>query len=279
MVSSPEPAIHLNGLRLATWVSRGAVFLRNGRIVVPAKAPEQLAEFWDDFASQNAKSCAADITAAASCDEGMLYASLRYRFLTVSTVLTTAGSDLSPLFNTHHSVIFDAPWLGYLEYLGGAATRGWGRAAHSGLPRATHEIMNEDFTAIGQFLMGHPKPPWLSMRLKSRYGPRYEPVSLFAEEFRDMNLSAHFESTNPTTYLGAAATVLIIAEMTHDRMLPADSARPLCAFSALYPYILRRWGYQQDAELPELPVPEQFQQLFRAWANQEADFINDPADF
>ena len=276
MVPSPEPDTHLNGLRLATWVSRGAVFLRNGRIVVPAKAPEHLAQFWDDFASQNMKSYAADIAAAASCDEGMLYASLRWRFLTVNDVLTATGSDLTPLFKLHNSVIFDAPWLGYLEYLGGAATRGWGRAARSGLPRATHEIMCEDFTAIGQFLIQHPKPPWLSMHLQSRYRPRYEPVSLFAEDSRVMKVAADFETTNPTTYLGTAATVLIIAEMTRNRILPADSIRPLGAFSALYQYILRRWGNQQDDELPELPVPERFQHLFRAWANRETDFIRDP---
>jgi hypothetical protein len=42
MISSPDWDVHLNGLRLALWVSRGAVFLRNGRLVVPAKAPEHL---------------------------------------------------------------------------------------------------------------------------------------------------------------------------------------------------------------------------------------------
>ena len=274
MISSPDPGIHLNGLRLATWVSRGAVFLRNGRIVVPAKAPEHLADFWDDFASQNAKSHAADIAVAAASDEGMLYASLRYRYLTVEHVLTATGSDLTPLFNTHHSVIFDAPWLGYLEYLGGAAARAWGRAAHSGLPRATHESMSEDFTTVGRFLIDHPNPPWLSVCLQSRY----EPVSLFADEFRVTDPPTFFRTTNPTTYLGAGATILIIAEMTCNRILPTDSGLPLGAFSDLYPYILRRWGNQQDAQLPKLPVPEKFQQLFRAWANQEVGFIRNSTD-
>jgi hypothetical protein len=244
---------------------------------VPAKAPEHLAEFWDDFASQNAKSYAADITAAASRDEGMLYASLRYRFLTVGELLATSGSDLTPLFNSHHSVIFDAPWLGYLEYLGGAAARGWGQAVHSGLPKATSETMSEDFKAIGQFLISHPEPPWLSMRLQARYGPRYEPVSLFEEDFSakglTKSLSNSFSTTDPTTYLGAAVTVLIIAEMTQNRILPVDTDRPLGAFSELYPYILRRWGYHQNDRLPSLPVPEQFNNLLRAWASREADFI------
>ena len=36
-----------------------------------------------------------------------------------------------------------------------------------------------------------------------------------------MKVAADFETTNPTTYLGTAATVLIIAEMTRNRILPA----------------------------------------------------------
>jgi hypothetical protein len=267
MVSSPDPLIHLNGLRLAVWVARGVVFHRNGRFVVPAKAPEHLADFWDGFACQNAKSYAADIAAAASCDEGMLYASLRHRFHTAGHFLTTTGSDLTPLFTAHRAVIFDALWTPYLEYLGGAAARAWGRAVHSGLPAASEESMTEDFTAVGRFLIGHPEPPWLSICLSSRY----EVVPLFSEDFA--HPPALFRATNPTTYLGIAATILIITEMTRDRILPADSGRPLGTLSDLYPYILRRWDYDQDAQLPELPVPEDFQHLFNAWANKTANFI------
>jgi hypothetical protein len=270
MVSSSDPDIHLNGLRLATWISRGAVFLRNERVVVPARAPEHLADFWDDFARWNTKSHAADIAAAASCDEGMLYASLRYRFLTAGHILATIGSDLTPLFTAHRAVIFDAVWVPYLEYLAGAAARAWRRAVHSGLPGATEESMSKDFTAVGQFLIDHPSPPWLSACLSSRY----EPVSLFEDFTGDRTgTAALFKATNPATHLGIAATILITAEMTRNRILAADGASPLGAFSDLYPYILRRWGYKQNTQLPELPVPEQFQSLFKAWAAQQTDFV------
>jgi len=60
---------------------------------------------------------------AASSDEGMLYACLRHRFLTAGNLLATTGSDLSPLFTTHNSVIFNALWTSYLDYLVGAAAR------------------------------------------------------------------------------------------------------------------------------------------------------------
>ena len=111
----------------------------------------------------------------------MLYASLRHRFLTVKSVLTAEGSDLTPLFTNHHAIIFNAMWTPYLNYLAGAATRAWGRALHSGLPRATDETMTEDFIAVGEFLVSHPGPPWLSICLSSRW----EPVSLFNEDFID----------------------------------------------------------------------------------------------
>jgi NACHT domain len=273
MIPSCDQDVHLNGLRLAIWVSRGAVFLRHGRLVVPAKAPEHLADFWDDFACQNAKSHAADIAAAASSDEGMLYACLRHRFLTVGKFLATTGSDLSPLFTNHQAVIFNAMWTSYLDYLVGAATRAWGRAVHSGLPRASEDSMNEDFAAVGQFLLDHPNPPWLSIHLPSRW----EPVSLFGtNDF--VPGSAIFETKDAIAYLGAAASILIAAEMTRNRILPEEGDLPLGAFSSLYPYILLRWGHQQDTRPPELPVPEQFQRLFRTWATQSIDFIRYPAD-
>jgi NACHT domain len=274
MVSSPDQGVHLNGLRLALWVSRGAVFLRDGRLVVPAKAPEHLADFWDDFACQNAKSHAADITAAASCDEGMLYASLRHRFLTIRNFLATTGSDLSPLFTAHDAVIFNALWTSYLDYLVGAAARAWGRAVHSGLPRASEESMSEDFAAVGRFLIDHPDPPWLSIYLPSRY----EPVSLFGGGDVFIPSPGHFEAKEPIIYLGAAAAILIAAEMTRNRTLPEEDGLPLGAFSSLYPYILQRWGHTQDTHLAELPIPEHFQRLFKTWAAQDTDFIRYSAD-
>jgi hypothetical protein len=272
MLPSPDPETHLNGLRLAIWASRGAVFHRNGRIVVPAKAPEHLARFWDEFATQNAKSHAEDIVKAAARDEGMLYASLRYRFRTVGDILTAPGQDLTPLLTAPHSVIFDIWWLGYLEYLAGAATRAWGRAVHSGLPRASAQDMREDFTAVGQYLISHPEPPWLAIYVPSRY----EPVGFFNTDFADP--PAFFKTTDPVTYLGTAATVLILAEMARDRTLPAGGDPPLGSFCDLYPYILRRWDYEPNAKLPELPVPERFQRLFKAWAVKDADFVASPAD-
>ena len=96
-------------------------------------------------------------------------------------------------------------------------------------------------------------------------------VSLFNEDFT--GAPALFKTSDQITYLGVAATILITAEMTRNRILPANSNQPLGSFSDLYPYILRRWGYEQDIQLPQLPVPERFQNLFRTWATRQTDFV------
>jgi hypothetical protein len=122
-------------------------------------------------------------------------------------------------------------------------------------------------------LIDHPDPPWLSVHLPSRY----EPVSLFGKNdfIPGPSLS---ETKDPIAYLGAAAAILVVAEMTCNRALPEEGDPPFGSFGGLYPYILMRWGHEQDAKLPELPVSVQFQRLFRTWATQHTDFIRYSAD-
>lgn len=237
-------------------------------LVVPARAPEELADFWDEFASRNTQTHAAAIAEAAAQDEGMLYACLRHRFLTAKDVLTAPGSDLTPLFTGHRATIFDAIWTPYFEYLAGAASRGWGSAVHSGLPITSDQHIDEDFAALGNWLVNHPCPPWLSVNTATRY----EALGLFhSTEF--IARPGRFQTANPATSLGIYTALLITAEMTRYKTLEDNGNAPLGAYSDLCPYILRRWDRQPDAPLPELPVPEHFQRLFTAWANKEICFI------
>lgn len=271
MVASHDPATRLNGLRLAAWVARGAVHHRDGLLVVPARAPEELADFWDAFAYENTRRYEADIVAFPD-DEGMVYASLRYRFRTVADVIARPGGDLTPLAQAHQAVIFSALWTPYLVYLAGAAARGWGRAVHSGLPRASQDTFDEDFTAIAEFVLENPEPPWASVCLAARY----EPVSLFTDD--QAHLPAWYKPCGAAAYLGGAVTILITAEATRGRTLSAKDDQPLGAFSDLYPYILRRWDIDADAGLPDLAVPGHFQRLFAAWADKSINLISSDAD-
>jgi hypothetical protein len=268
MIASPDQSAQANGLRLAVWVARGAVHHRDGLLIVPARAPEDLAEYWDDFAYENVRRYAREVTAAAAADEGMLYASLRHRFLTAADVLDRLDCDLTPLITAHQAAIFGVLWTPYLLYLIGAAARGWGRAVHSGLPRADQDTLDDDFRAVGRWILGHPSPPWASICMTARY----EPVNLFNED--EAHLPGLYTPKGEDAFLGAAASLLTAAEATRDRMLPAKGDDPLGSLSSLYPYILRRWNADPAAALPDLPLPAYFQRLFRAWADNQVDFIH-----
>jgi hypothetical protein len=80
--------------------------------------------------------------------------------------------------------------------------------------------------------------------------------------------------THPAKYLGAATTILIAAELFRDRSLSKGEYPLLGALSDLYPYILRRWGVDSAAQLPDIPVPEHFQCLFLAWAAKKINFVH-----
>jgi hypothetical protein len=41
----------------------------------------------------------------------------------------------------------------------------------------------------------------------------------------------------------------------------------------LHPYFARRGGHDPGMPLPDLPVPDHFQQTFRDWADRRVNFI------
>lgn len=78
---------------------------------------------------------------------------------------------------------------------------------------------------------------------------------------------------DPLTYLGAAGVFLMMAEI--DESWSADvvdgTTSQLGPFSDLCAYVERRQG-KPGGPLPELPVPDEFKQLFRDWAEGKVDF-------
>lgn len=88
------------------------------------------------------------------------------------------------------------------------------------------------------------------------------------------NLASTSEPRLDTTaYLSAAACLLISAEAVDKDRLQNMDPRRLGRMSDLWPYMRRRCGLESDDELPELPVPERFQRLFRDWADNKVDFV------
>ena len=268
MTASADAPTRLNGLRLAVWISRGAVFQGADRVLILVRAPETLANFWDDFARDNAGKYAADLVTAAREDDGLMYAAVRHGFLGVDEVLSWSPSGLSLLFKVHRATIFDAFWVPYLIYQVFAMARGWTRHMHSGLPIGSEDNWTHDFSAVGQFLIKHDQPPWVFMHHSSWY----EPAGIFDDAIK-AGPAPSVDLTNPAKYLGVVTTVLIAAELFRDRTLPKGEPFPLGELNKLYPYILRRWGMESDAILPAIPVPGHFQRLFTAWASRTIDFV------
>lgn len=77
----------------------------------------------------------------------------------------------------------------------------------------------------------------------------------------------------PAGYLGAAACLLISSEAGPCREFPSEDPHSFGPLGQLRPYIARRWQIEIESELPELPVPERFQRLFRDWADNKVDFV------
>jgi hypothetical protein len=76
-------------------------------------------------------------------------------------------------------------------------------------------------------------------------------------------------------YFGAGTCLLISSEALS--ALPDGEPDTLMGpLSDLHPYIARRLGDGSDDELSELPIPVEFQQLFRDWANGKVDFAGPP---
>jgi hypothetical protein len=268
MTGASDPVTQLNGLRLALWVSRGAVQVApDGYDIAPVQAPEEHAEYWDAFAYENATLYISQVTEASSYDEGMLYACLRHRFRTAANVLDSPGADLTRLFQAHRAGIFGAIWIPYTVGIVGVAMRGLKPVLHSGLPWLTQKPLDEDFTAIGRYILRQPEPPWASICPATRY----EPTGLFSRKVS--NLPGMYKPSSPVAYLGGVVALLLTAEAMRDRTLPPKGEESLGTFSNLYPYILRRWDADPTAKLPDLSVPTQFQHLFREWANKNVDFI------
>jgi hypothetical protein len=196
--------------------------------------------FWNDHARQNALTYGADILAAASDNGGILVAAENMGLLTLTQVLETP-TGLTSVMRTNDFGMFRASWASKV----------------SQLMRGDHDELN-DFAAIGRYLLLHPEPPFVHGEAQAWTAFDNDEGSVAADPASD-----------PITYLGVAACVLISTESVTLRRFPSDDPRH---FGTLRPYIARRWGLDSTTPLPELPIPENFRPLFQDWADGKVDF-------
>jgi hypothetical protein len=131
------------------------------------------------------------------------------------------------------------------------------------------EIAIRGFTGVGQYLLSHPKPPWAVRE----YG---DPTD-FAMDFTIYNNQLP-EQIDEVIVLAYSALTCALAEITapslHDFQFAAANSDIL---ADLLSYARKRENGAPQA-LRDLPVPEQFRQLFQDWAKGEVNFTAIPGE-
>jgi len=127
-----------------------------------------------------------------------------------------------------------------------------------GWPAFTATTVVTDLRAVGEHLRDHPELPRAEapMTWIADINPEASAPAVPAREPGPLDATA---------CLGGAAILAIRVEGGDMAIRDRD---PPCLgrLSSIVPYLQRRFGGDPDSELPDLPVPEEFRQVFRDWA-------------
>jgi hypothetical protein len=258
MIESADAAVRLSGLRLATSLNVPLCGVWRGE-GPDLSAGDPQREFWAARASGFAHEYSDEIVAAAEEHPELLYLALLNHVITVDEAIMI-GDGFAQLIGEPARGMFN---LTYDSYLLSALARLVYGDPVSGV---SSEI--EAFEAAGRFLIKRPQAPWATQPMPkwSKYGgrERQERTDLLASDL------------SPTAYLGMAATLLICADPDQPITELLETHSSLGPISSLYPYMqcrqLRGSGAAQRAMLPDLPIPDPFNEVFKDWAEGRTDF-------
>jgi hypothetical protein len=184
--------------------------------------------------------------AAARADAYVRYGAVRAGLISVRQALDMPGG-LVVLFRPAQGAFQECP-----AYFGPVLF-----ALHHGWPAFGPATLMADLDALGAYLIDHAEPPWLDMR-------DVDVIATFADS--SQTAPGAFDrsplSLSEAAYLAAAVLLLIMEETP----VLSPGAGLLGPLHHLAPYLARRRGENPGTELPSLLVPEEFQQVFREWA-------------
>ena len=207
-------------------------------------------DFWVSRTGDNISAHRTAVTAVAETDAYIRLIALAYGLITVKMALSMPGGP-TVLFQDSHGC-----FARYEPYF-----RGVFRALDGGWPSSGETYITGDLEAFGEYLLNHPAPPWLKGAADYAEGS--------ASRGRNSTKSTiPLDELSRTAYLGAAAITAILSESSQKTFRP-----PISALPELVPY----QSFRQDAirrtkllskvnTLQDLPVPYEFQQIFRRWA-------------
>jgi hypothetical protein len=221
-----------------------------------APAGTQAEASWEPYADNILAMHSEALTVAAQHHIYLCRTALAHGYITTKQVLEM-HQGLDVLFRNYSGFFPDeGRWGPYIE----AALR----ELISADPISSESVVVQDLTAIGEYLQIKPELPWvadinksLTISLQTADQPRRDGSSIYLSK---------------ATYLGAAAVITIIAESRENgmRWTRAEFGQLL----RLYPYLVRRHNpFGSSGELPDLPVPAEFEKLFRFWADGKINLI------
>jgi NACHT domain len=250
-VDSSNSVARVTGLRLAAWLPQ--VLPSNYQ---SAGNPEW--QFWNDRRNDIIYSHAVAISEAAEADGGMRCIAVKSGFLTLKEALEMPLGLLT-IFQSYDATPCPVSWPPYLEEAFQALLSGW--------PSFGAEVIVDDFAAVGNYLLRHSEPPWISGTIgfwdndvENRDVPAVDVVAIDSQP----------------QYLGAAAILSILAEKNEIKNVSGWDKRKLGPLMNLYPYIVRRQDPRQKHKLLDLPLPDEFKRIFRSWAGGRINLVGAP---
>jgi hypothetical protein len=236
---------------------------------LPARnSGDSVPDFWASRAGHNISAHRAAVTAAAETDAYVRLIALTYRLITVKMALAMPGGP-TVLFQESHGC-----FARYEPYFIGVF-----RALDGDWPSSGETRITGDLAAFGDYLLDHPAPPWIK-------GAADYAEDGASQDRDSVRATVPLGEFSRTAYLGAAAMIAILAESSQRTFRP-----PVAALPELVPYqSFRQDAYQPAAssrqghsgifgpqfrrtnvswdvsKLPDLPVPYEFEQIFRGWA-------------
>ena len=211
---------------------------------------DSVLDFWISRAGDNISAHCTAVTAMAETDAYVRLIALTYHLITVKMALSMPGGP-TVLFQDSHGCFarYEPYFIGVFRALDG----GW---PNSGETRITGDLL-----AFGEYLLDHPAPPWIKGAADYAEGG--------ASRHRDSAKSIMpLDELSRTAYLGAAAITVILSESSQKTFRPPFNALPeLVPFQSFRQDAIRRTKLLWEVnKLQDLPVPYEFEQIFRGWA-------------
>ncbi|MBO0799849.1 MAG: hypothetical protein J2P31_13595, partial [Blastocatellia bacterium] len=220
-----------------------------------------LEEFWIRKSNEITQRHASHFISEAHTDEDIRFFAFEKGLITIDQALRMSRGIDSLIAMRFNQVTGDV-------YAAVLHRRLW-RALHASPESTEQEIRAaiDDLASFGIHLARTSGPPWADGPTDSLGGYSWETSrNKIIDKFH----------ISPVTYLGGAAIILMSAEFHLGftrRDLNSDPTR-LNHFSDLYWYIeSRETGNPDPQQLPDLPVPDDFKQIFRDWAARKINFV------